>query len=114
MVMTDEPANLMVFHIRRIKTMTGCFNVLQHNRRENGNEDKYSNLELSVFNVLEGPGALDFTDVYNQMIEDARLTRKRQKNASPLIEFTISTSHLFKNDWLTNPESKAVLDQYFK
>jgi hypothetical protein len=39
--MTDEPANLMVFHIRRIKTMVGCLNVLQYNRRENGNEDKY-------------------------------------------------------------------------
>jgi hypothetical protein len=48
------------------------------------------------------------------MIEDARLTRKRQKNASPLIEFNISASHLFKKDWLTNPESKAALDRYFK
>jgi hypothetical protein len=48
------------------------------------------------------------------MIEDARLTRKRQKNASPLIEFNISASHLFKKDWPANPESKAALDQYFK
>jgi hypothetical protein len=111
--MVTPDTNKMVFHIRRIKTMAGSRFVIQHNLREKDNLGQYIDMERSRFNVYEGPDSLNFTESYEKMIAEARLTRKIQKNASRTIEFVISASHDYKKDWFTNPASKAAWDRYF-
>ena len=108
------PDNKMVLHIRRVKTMTGNIKLLQHNLRERDDLGKYIDIEKSIYNKFEGTDALDFTDLYEEMIADAHLKRKVQRNASRTIEFVVSTSHEYRKDWHTNPESKATLDSYFE
>ena len=108
------PDNKMVLHIRRVKTMTGNIKLLQHNLREREDLGKYIDIEKSIYNKFEGTDALDFTDKYEEMIADAKLKRKIQRNASRTIEFVVSTSHEYKKDWHTNSESKAALDSYFE
>ncbi|MDL2229534.1 plasmid recombination protein [Treponema sp. OttesenSCG-928-L16] len=108
--------NKQVLHLRRIKSMAGGIQVMKHNAREKDNlvSDGYIDIEKSKFNVYEGAHIADeFLKVYKKMINDAQLKRKPQKNASPIVEFIVSTSHDFSRDWEKNEEKKKLIDQYF-
>jgi hypothetical protein len=108
------PDNKIVLHFRRIKTIPGNREVLKHNLRQNDALADYLDSSKSSLNCYEGATVENFAEKYQEMINNAHLKRKIQKNASRIIEFVVSASHAYKNDWETNPQSKATLDAYFE
>ncbi len=95
--------------------MAGCTNVLRHNLRQGQESDEYFDTRFEGHNRYEGvQSASEFHDEYQRMIDEANLKRKIQKNASRIIEFVLSSSHEYCNDWAENPESKKKLDRYFQ
>lgn len=105
--------NKQVLHFRRIKTIAGCYNVLTHNTRRKDNLSDFVDADKSRFNTYEGAEAEVFSERYQEMIDNAHLKRKIQKNASRIIEFVVSASHNYCKNWCTNPEEKEKLDAYF-
>lgn len=117
-----------VLHRRRIKTMAGACNVLDHNLR---NKILKSDLEQSESEEISIPNYLDVNFMkynkhtgclsreelcheYQQKIDEAKLERKIQRNASRVIETVISSSHSFCEDWKTNENSMNKMQQYLE
>lgn len=117
-----------VLHRRRIVTIAGACNVLAHNLRlgmrgsESSviNEDvaeiaipDYMNREYMGLNTYLGSQTTsDFCINYQKKIDDAKLMRKPQRNASKIVETVFSSSHSFCEDWKINPEAKKIMEQY--
>ena len=106
-----------VLNMRKVKTFVGGFNVLAHNLRLKlmTNLKENINQNLSHFNVyIDAKDKEDFNTRYNEKIKNANLKRKIQKNASRIIEFVFSFSHLYSEGWQKIPALKKKLDNYFK
>lgn len=117
-----------VLHRRRIKTMAGACNVLEHNLRKmimSASEEMidvetikvpdYLDLDSMQFNLMQGClSREEFCIEYQKRLDNAKLERKVQRNASRVIETVISSSHTFCEDWKTNPESKKIVTQYLE
>lgn len=105
--------NFQVLSVRRIKTIAGAANVAKHNLRMTDIRE-YVDTGKTGYNSYDGiVDSHDFTRLYNAILEDNKLTRKPQKNASRVVEFVISTSHDYCSDWENNICSKQKLDSYF-
>lgn len=98
---------------RRIKTEAGAVSVATHNLRKNGIKE-YVDPEYTKYNAYEGPAdSKEFVRNYHEVLQKAKLQRKPQKNASRVIEFVVTTSHEFCEDWKVNQKSKQELTDYF-
>lgn len=117
-----------VLHRRRVTTMAGACNILDHNLRikyvsnsvdtmeaEQKKLPDYLDAESMQFNVMQGCLSRDdFCAEYQKRLDNARLKRKIQRNASRVIETVISSSHAFCEDWKENPESRATIMKYLE
>lgn len=116
-----------VLHRRRVTTMAGGCSVLDHNLRikfVSDSEDTinesvelpdYIDAESMQYNVMKGCLSRDeFCAEYQKRLDNARLKRKIQRNASRVIETVISSSHAFCEDWKENPESRSTIKNYLE
>ncbi len=117
-----------VIHNRRIMTIAGACLVLIHNLRlkfsfgsqehaveEVGNIPVYIDPESMKYNKMYGClSTEEFCLEYQRLIEQAKLERKIQKNASRVIEMVISASHSFCADWKTNDASREKVLRYLE
>jgi hypothetical protein len=108
--------------------MAGACNVLEHNLRKKifstsyeitGTETievpDYLDADSMKFNTMQGClSREEFCIEYQRKLDEAKLERKIQRNASRIIETVISSSHAFCEDWKTNPDSKATVKQYLE
>jgi len=115
-----------VLHRRRIVTMAGACNVLEHNLRKSFCSSMHSELEDNVmiipeyinedcmqFNTYEGSLSRNaFCKDYQMKMEQVKLTRRPQRNASRIVETVISSTHSFCENWLTNPIEQETMKQY--
>ena len=115
-----------VLHRRRILTMAGACNVLEHNLRSKIIPDTeelvdmeaievpaYRDADSMKYNTYEGSLSREaFCLEYQKKVDDAKLARKIQRNASRIIETVISSSHSFCEDWKTNPDSYETMKKY--
>lgn len=104
-------SNFFVAHFRKIKTTAGCIEVIKHNRREKDNLQEVIDTSQSHHNSYFGAESKDFLAKFKEMT--ANLSRKIQKNASPVIEIVFSFSHEFGDDWEYNPGLKKKIIAYF-
>jgi hypothetical protein len=107
----------VVLHLRKIKTMAGCKSVLLHNIRQELSKDSKEAIDpkLSHYNIYDGvKNYEEFKKKYDEMIENAHLKRKIQRNASRIIEFVFSFSHEYCTNWQKNNKQKENIDNYFK
>lgn len=124
--MSEKQIQYHVLHRRRIATMAGACNILEHNlrkaitdNREEENLDsqvkipEYIDEKAMVLNVYKGAlSRSSFCDEYQRMIDEAKLQRKIQRNASRVIETVISASHSFCENWRENEEEYNRMRQY--
>lgn len=112
-----------VLHRRRISTMAGASLVLEHNLRSNIFQESvdietvevpdYLDADSMKYNTYEGCLSREaFCLEYQKKVDDAKLARKIQRNASRIIETVISSSHSFCEDWKTNPDSYETMKKY--
>jgi hypothetical protein len=75
----------------------------------------YIDQEAMKFNKMQGClSTEEFCREYQRLIDEAKLERKIQKNASRVIETVISSSHSFCEDWKTNEESRLKVQRYLE
>lgn len=105
----------IVCHARKIKTATGLLQVAKHNLRENVDYKKPPDWmfhpERSQFNTmsLEPETSQEIIKYRKELIAQAQLKRKPQKNAAAAIEFNLSASP----DWFRDrkeSESRKFLE----
>lgn len=103
-----------VLQCRILKTAAGAVAVARHNLRQNGSPGDYVDPENTKYNTYHGVTSYErFSEYYNAVLEQTKLKRKPQKNASRVVEFVVSTSHEYCSDWENNSASKEKLDYYF-
>ena len=100
-----------VLHLRKIKTIAGCIQVIKHNLRKKDGLEEFIDVSKSVLNYYNGATDENFLVKYEELV--AGLPRKIQKNASRMIEFVISFSHEYGEGWEDNPELKKKIENYF-
>jgi Fe-S cluster biosynthesis and repair protein YggX len=100
-----------VLHARKIHTEIGCTEVLKHNLRKKPNLEDFIDVNKSIFNYYDGATIGNFSEKFKEFT--ANLPRKIQKNASRIIEFAVSFSHEFGEDWETNQNKKMEIENYF-
>jgi len=105
--------NFTVLHIRKVKTMTGCIEVLKHNHRKKENLEAFIDVDKSQFNLYKGTADDNFVAEYEKLVTNAALSRKIQRNASRAIEVVVSFSHDYGDDWEDKPELKMKIGEYF-
>jgi hypothetical protein len=100
-----------VLHIRKVKTVMGCMQVLKHNLRKKDNLDVFIDTDKSQFNFYRGATDEDFHAKYYELT--ANLVRKIQINASRIIEMVVSFSPKFGEGWEENNKLKKKIRRYF-
>ena len=104
-------SNYFVLHCRKIRTGVGCIEVLKHNLRKKSNLEEFIDENKSIFNYYDGATVENFLEKFKELISN--LPRKIQKNASLLIEFVVSFSHVYGEEWENNPELKKKIEKFF-
>ena len=104
-------ANYEVLHVRKIKTMVGCIQVIKHNLRKKDNLEEFIDITKSFFNFYNGASEENFFVLFERLT--SHLPRKIQCNASRIIEFVVSFSHEFGEGWEENPELKKKIERFF-
>ena len=104
-------SNYFVLHCRKIRTEVGCIEVLKHNLRKKKNLEEFIDINKSIFNFYDGATVENFIEKFKELISN--LPRKIQKNASRLIEFVVSFSHEYGEEWESNPELKKKIENFF-
>jgi len=105
-----------VLNIRKVKTNAGSINVVAHNLRQKINKSFLESIDVnfSHFNIYEGVLKYkEFTKKYNEIIENAHIKRKIQRNASRAIEFVFSFTHEYSEGWQNSKNLKEKIDHYF-
>jgi hypothetical protein len=106
-----------VLHLRKVKTVSGCINVILHNIRQKLSKDSKEAIDptLSHYNVYDGvQNSEEFKKKYKEKVENAHLKRKIQRNASRIVEIFIGFSPDYCKNWKRNKKQKENIDRYFR
>jgi hypothetical protein len=85
--------------------------VILHNLRKKINLDEYVDEKKSYLNCYKGATDENFIEEFKKYL--IGLSRKKQKNASYLIEILISFSHEYGDGWENDLELKKKIEEYF-
>jgi hypothetical protein len=104
-------SNFTVLHVRKIKTMLECVQVIKHNHWKTESLEEFIDTINSCFNFFYGATDKDLFEEFEGLTTN--LLGKIQKNVSGLVEVIISFSPEFCESWENNPELRTKVDNYF-